>query len=154
MPNILHTYLLGYFILLSFLLNFVISGKLKKKISYVNLTTKKHNFLLFSSEEELFKSLKSYDQLKFDDFQVDIINPESIAQRKKRSADKDTIEELSFSTTRLKFHAFKRDFVIYLKRDLTLVSDKIDIEVRYSYKDKPDLIEHADNYFTSNNYIG
>ncbi len=54
----------------------------------------------------------------------------------------------------MKFRAFQRDFVIYLKRDLTLVSENIDIEVRYSYKDKPSVVEHADNFFTSNNYIG
>lgn len=64
------------------------------------------------------------------------------------------VEDLVFSKTRLKFHAFERDFNIFMRRDLTLVSENIDIEVRYSFKNKPAVIEHADTNFTSNNYIG
>ncbi len=102
-----------------------------------------------------FNSLKAYSELKFNEFEIDIINPDDSSSRSKRSiSNSEQIEELSFSTTRLKFHAFNRDFVIFLKRDLTLVSENIDIEVRYSYKDKPDVVEHAENFFTSNNYIG
>ena len=49
---------------------------------------------------------------------------------------------------------FWRSFVIILKRDLNLVSDKVDIEVRYSFSETPSYVEHVNNYFTTNNYIG
>ena len=64
------------------------------------------------------------------------------------------VEDLVFSKTRLKFRAFERDFNIFLKRDLTLVSENIDIEVRYSYRNKPNVVEHTDADFTANNYVG
>lgn len=92
--------------------------------------------------------LKNYENLKYDDFKIENINS------RKRRDNNQTISDLSFSQTRLKFHAFDRDFVVLLTRDRKLVSNNLDIEVRYSFIDKPDLIEHHDNYFASNNYIG
>lgn len=83
------------------------------------------------------------------------MNP--VNSRQKRQAEpsnSSVVEDFVFSKTRLKFHAFGRDFNIFLKRDLTLVSENIDIEVRYSFKNKPAIIEHADTDFTTNNYIG
>ncbi len=90
--------------------------------------------------------LKHYEELESTDFKIETIN----THRKKRDVNNSTVENILLTTTKLNFHAFDRDFIIFLKRDLNLVSDKVDVEVRYSNN----KIEHINNYFTSNNYIG
>ncbi len=55
-------------------------------------------------------------------------------------------------SNRLQFTAFDRHFDIYLRRNIDLMADKVDIEVRYADGNKPS--EHINDFFTSNYYSG
>ena len=46
----------------------------------------------------------------------------------------------------------KRDFEIFLKRETNLITNNLDIEVRYPFSNKPSL--HLDDFITTNFYTG
>ena len=107
--------------------------------------------------------LDAHEELAYDDFHF-----ESLVHRERRDTsaagdtrrhEHDTLDSSSggpflvLNTNRLSFSAFQRHFEIYLKRDITLLADKVDIEVRYdSSPHRP--AEHMADFLTSNYYTG
>jgi hypothetical protein len=71
----------------------------------------------------------------------------------KRQAFKSSATSPFLDSNRLTFRAFGRSFVIYLKRETSLVADHFDIELRYSSKSGLSS-KHIGDFFTRNYYIG
>jgi hypothetical protein len=107
--------------------------------------------------------LRTYQELNYRDFKFETIgisyennNNNNTRSRVKRdtssSSASSLIDRPYLQTNRLTFKAFNRRFHLLLKKDVDLVSDKFDIEIRYASSSQPS--EHLSDFLTSNYYTG
>ena len=95
------------------------------------------------------------NSLKFEHENLDVNNLQfqplnSNKQRtSKRDAESTFIEKYLLNTNEFIFNAFGREFHIYLKKNLNVLSNEVNIEIKYATSSS-----NLDDVFTSNFYTG